>query len=74
MSTHRKALKRMTAQRLENMTDAELDALAGPNPPDLSDFTDAEIQAIINDSACPELLARVEAATTPTTSTTKAPS
>lgn len=62
MSTHRKILKRMTAQRLENMTDQELQAIAGPNPPDLSEFTDAEIDSIINDTASPALLARVDAA------------
>ena len=62
MSTHRKALRRMTAQRLENMTDAELSVIAGPNPPDLSDFTDQELDAIIADTASAALLARVDAA------------
>ncbi len=62
MSTHRKALKRMSAQRLKNMTDAELTAIASSNSPDLSEFTDAEIDSIINDAASPALLARVEAA------------
>lgn len=62
MSTHRKALRRMTAQRLENMTDAELSAIAGPNPTNLSDFTDQELDAIINDTASPALPARVDAA------------
>lgn len=62
MSTHRKALKRMTAQRLKNMTDAELSALSDTNPPDLSDFSDAELDALINDTASPALLAKVDAA------------
>ena len=54
--------KKLMAEVLRAMTDAELSAIAGPNPPDLSDFTDQELQAIIADSASPELLARVEAA------------
>jgi hypothetical protein len=52
----------MTVQRLENMTDAELTTIAGPNPADLSEFTDQELDAIINDTASPALLARVDAA------------
>jgi hypothetical protein len=53
------------------MTGAELDAIAGPNPPDLTDFTNDELDAIIEDRASPALLARIEAAPR---STTKAPS
>lgn len=62
MSTHRKTLKRMTVQRLKTMTDAELTEISGPNPPDLSELTDQELDAVINDTASPVLLARVDAA------------
>ncbi len=54
--------KNLIAETLRAMTDAELTAIAGPNPPDLAEFTDAEIDAIINDTASPALLARVDAA------------
>lgn len=52
----------MIAETLRAMTEDELDAIAGPNPRDLSDFTDQELDAIINDCASAELVARVEAA------------
>ena len=54
--------KNLIAETLRAMTDQELQAIAGPNPPDLSAFSDAEIDAIITDTASPALLARVDAA------------
>lgn len=62
MATNLQRTKHLIAETLRTMTNQELDAIAGPNPPDLSEFSDQELDAIINDCASPELLARVDAA------------
>ncbi len=68
MESNIRKTKKLMVEVLHAMTDAELDAIIGPNPPDLSEFSDQELQSIINDTASPALLARVDAATThPTT-------
>lgn len=69
--SHRKTLDRLRDAMLEGMTDAELTAIIGTDPGDLSDFTDADLQAIASGTAGPELAARFDAATT---HSTKAPS
>ena len=59
-----KALKRMTATALAAMTDEQLLAISATDPHDLSGLTDEELAAVINDTASPALLARVEATRT----------
>jgi len=60
----RQTLDRLTSAMLEGMTDEQLIAIIGTDPGNLSDFTDAELQAIVSGTAGPELTTRFDAATT----------
>ncbi len=57
---HRQRVSRITAAVLQAMTDAQLKAIAGSAPPDLSSLTDTELDAVIFDHASAELLTRIE--------------
>ena len=54
-------VNRLTQLALEAMTDEQLQAIAGANPPDLSGLTDAELEAVIAGCPSAELSARIEA-------------
>ena len=54
-----KKLNRMTADVIRGMTDEQLETLAAQDPHDLTSFTDAEIDAIVNGTASPDLISRV---------------
>ncbi|MDD2883088.1 MAG: hypothetical protein PHQ58_21965 [Rhodoferax sp.] len=56
-----KSLSRLTVAALEKMSDSQLQAIAAPDPHDLTGLIDAELDAIIHNTANPDLLARVEA-------------
>ena len=63
--SRRQTLDRLTSAMLEGMTDAELIAVIGTDPGNLSDFSDADLQAIISGTAGPGLCKRFDAATRP---------
>jgi pyruvate dehydrogenase complex dehydrogenase (E1) component len=52
-------VNKMTAALIRAMTDAELEALASQGQHDMSKFTDAELDAIINGTASPDLTHRI---------------
>lgn len=60
MSRHHQTVNRLTIAVLENMSDAELTAATEGFEIDWSGFTDREVEAIRNEQASPELLARVK--------------
>jgi hypothetical protein len=49
----------MTADVIRNMTDSQLETLSSTDDHDLTNFTDAELDAIVNGTACPDLICRV---------------
>ncbi|MFZ4479689.1 MAG: hypothetical protein ACOYNZ_07330 [Rhodoferax sp.] len=63
--SRRQTLDRLTAAMLERMTDAELIAVIGTDPANLSDFSDAQLQALASGTAGPDLCKRFDAATRP---------
>ena len=54
-----KKLNRMTTEVIRGMTDEQLETLAAQDPHDLTSFTDAELDAIINGTPSPDLSRRV---------------
>lgn len=60
MATKLQKVNQMKAEWLRGLSDEELDAMADKGL-DLSGFTNHELDQIINNTATPELLARVEA-------------
>ena len=58
MSTLKK-LNRMIADVIRGMTDEQLETLAAQDPHDLTSFTDAELDAIINGTHSTDLIRRV---------------
>lgn len=59
MSAIRKRLDAVEEAIFRNMSDEELEAFVA-NGPDLSDVTDDELQALVDGTADPELLARYQ--------------
>lgn len=52
---HRKTLARLTLQVLESMSDNQLQAIANQDPHDLTSMSAAQLQAIIDGTAEPEV-------------------
>ena len=62
--SRRQTLDRLTSAMLEGMSDEQLIAIIGTDLSNLTDFSDADLQAIVSGTAGPELTARFDAATT----------
>lgn len=59
MVTRLQKVNAMKAEWLQSLSDEELDAIADKDL-DLSGFTDQELAAVVNNTASPELIRRVE--------------
>lgn len=55
-----KTLQAAERLAIQQMTDEQLDAIIGDDQTDMSQFSDDELQSIIDSSASPALLARID--------------
>lgn len=62
---HRKTLERLTEAMFDRLSDAQLTFVIGVDPNHLSDFTDADLQAIVSGTTRADLCKRFDAATKP---------